>query len=484
MLPKPINIFTTILTFITYLSCQIACLELEEIPGTDIQISYNDYIDQLQSYDQTLMVIVKTSEFMIYKIVDGDSIEFWGSAPHSIGNSNQDYLVSFCTHGYIAFLKKKVMYLFRLSEDKKTLQYNITFPAGYFDIDQFSKDIALNPWNNTMLMKTSTNYVHMFDFRILSKPTAILFLHDTRLAGLSSMRFIDHGRTIVLEIRHYMEIWDLDSKRRKKIMEFEADILDTSYQEQNNMIVIVLDTKNKKIIRLKTTTLDSKEVQIDDLKDHGYSNMKRLTRTGIDKAGMMFEKSVRYLDVAAEYVSECFTLPEADQKDFNLVYTYRLSNIIQAKHINLESFLINYKFFRVISKDKKLCHPSCSGNCWVPFAPCSKAYSILLSLLISVLFLMSGICLFIWILVRVQLQKIGKGKFRTTPDYKRVIRMAHFDLDEDSGKVKVSVNQRDLSQSLMSAEFLKQLPSLPDTVNDTTMNDGESSYGESSQLTF
>lgn len=480
---------TTAAAMIGVLVGMTACHNLEEIANSDIHISANEYIDQIQSYDQTLMVIVKTREFRIYKVIDGNSIREWGVAPHSIDNAGHDYLTSFCTHGFIAFLKKKVIYLFRLSEDKKSIKYNVTFPAEYFKIESFSLLYSLSPWNNTMMMKTGDTSIHMFDFRILNKPSASLFVSGDRIKKLDSMRFIDHGEAVALMSGPNLEIIESrGNRKRKKIVEFEENILDTSFQHQERILVIVLNTQNKKIIKMTTNNLKTQVVNIDSFKNHDNTNMYRLSRTGTENIGILFKKEIRYFDESRMYISNCHNLPPEMKDRYDIVFAYRLSNIIQTRDLSPSNYSISFKFFRVSSNDKQLCHPSCSGACKVPFAPCSQKKWVLLAMAISLIFIVASIGIFAWILTRLQLNKIRRGKIRTTPDYLRLIRMAHFDVDEDSGIVKVSIDQEKLRQSLLRETFISKMPHLhQDSRNPTSgigVDDSFSSYQESNRLTL
>lgn len=300
-------------------------------------------------------------------------------------------------------MKKRVMYLFKLTDDKLAVKDkgNLTFPADYFDIDSFSKTYSVNPWNNSMVMKISRRKVYMFDFRIFQKPSAYYLNHlknNTNLDATQSLRILKGGSMLALIGKNFVDLQSLVNYKRTKVLYFKNNINDTTYLNDGNTLVILL---NQTFEYLKCdlnhenfTTAHAILPRLKELTKKNETKRLKLTRTGTHFIGVLTSSLITYINSKEDRLDDLKFSASKMCQDCEIFKSFQLSNIIQIKKVDPVENQLHFKFFKLKSDDKKYLHPTCTYKLLFyltkyPFTPCPMKLMLGWSLILSTVLVLS-----------------------------------------------------------------------------------------------
>lgn len=461
-----------LLTTTTGIDCSTAATDhitLDTEPKfnlTQLSVPKDEFIAQIQSFDHSLFVVVTAREMKIYKLTRGRELVFKGSFLHQIQNAFDEHVHSYCTHGYIAFLKKYTMYFFRLSEEKDSLQYNLSYPNSYFGVKWFSNVIGVSPWNNTVYMQTGDREVTMFDFRDVYHATSKRIPITDGLQGIRILSVIDKGQALAIFYTNSLEIVNIaqgQNFKTIKLYRLTDTVVTAEYNQYSNKLVYIFSNGRAGSMKVdRDQGYDrnnfNTRIQTDEERD---STQVQILRTGMGITSLIYPDIVEFRDLMD---SNSSTIDEVKLPDdlANNKYHYstsiRLSNMLVVKNNETES--IKIKFLWMKSKNSKTCHPSCTFGCDEPFRPCSRFPIIMMSLGLAMLVLFIFIQLFKFV-VRYFEAQLSANLSSKDAGIQKLFAKNMSVVAKAKDRVVVTIDTRNATPSIMhilSEEFQAALP--------------------------
>jgi hypothetical protein len=352
--------------------------------------SKQDYIGYVTSYDQPFIFFITARHIVVKAVVDGRSMRHVANLSHRIENLYYEYVYGFCTHGYIALLKRHTLYFFRLSDDKQDTTYEAVYPSNYFDVKQFTNITGVNSWNNTVIAKTDRNEVHVLDFRSVVRPTAYL-LHlppKPPEADITFVKAVNRGLSGAVFFGNSLEIYDLISRNQVKAVLFPYTVLYINYDYVTNSLIVLF--KEKKGIAINTAPPFNRKFfdspHVDD--------KPRILRTGTGCLALLQKRTFTIFDLtAASWATPRIDLAELYRGNlympfndsllagYSFTMTYRLSNLILVSKDDKLKDLIEIRHLRLHTDDNTLCHKTCKNKCIEPFIVCKQNRQLVYSML-------------------------------------------------------------------------------------------------------
>lgn len=471
LLPRLLLGCTALLT----LSCERLCttatdrITLESEPKfnlTQLSVPKDEFIAQIQSFDHSLFVVVTAREMKIYKLTRGRELVFKGSFLHRIQNAFDEHVHSYCTHGYIAFMKKYTMYFFRLSEEKDSLQYNLSYPNTYFGVKWFSKVIGVSPWNNTVYMQTGDREVTMFDFRDVYHATSKRVPITDGLQGIRILSVIDKGQALAIFYTNSLEIVNIaqgQNFKTIKLYRLTDTVMTAEYNQYSNKLVYIFANGRAGCMNVDRDkgydrTNFNTRIQTDDKID---SHEVQILRTGMGITSLIYPEIVEFRDLMdsnSSTIDEVKLPDELASTKFKYSTSIRLSNMLMAKNDQSES--IEIKLLWMKSKNPRTCHPTCTFGCDEPFRPCSRFPIILLSLALSALGLVVFIYLFRFIIGYIEV-RLSSNLSSKDAGIKKLFAKNMSVVAKAKDRVVVTIDTRNATPSIMyilSEEFQGAMP--------------------------
>src|SRR3990167_2925178 len=458
---------------------------------TSIQFPKDEFIAQIQSFDHSLFVVVTSKEMKIYKLMKGRELVFKGSFLHHIQNAYDEHVFSYCTHGYVAFLKKYTMYFFRLSEEKDSLQYNLTYPNSYFGVRWFSDVIGVSPWNNTVYMQTGERQVTMFDFRDVYHPTSKAIPITEGLEGINILSVIDKGRALAVFYTNSLEIINIaqgESFKTIKLYRLTDSVIRAEYNQYSNRLVYIFSRGRAGTMKVERET-DYERNNFNTML--GPDKMEDIRKIGIIRTGMgitalIYSHIVEYRDLMDSKLTSIdkVELPkDLQEKDYHFSTSIRLSNILVARNDKSESIAI--KFLWMKSSHPFTCHPTCRFGCQVPFQPCSGFPIIMLSFLIASLSLLIVIYLFRFIVGYLE-QRRNRSLSSKDISIGKLFAKNKTVVAKAKDSVVVTIDTRNAPPSIMNILYEEFGANLPDSsfVEDTGQETFTSEKKPKAKLTY
>jgi hypothetical protein len=290
---------------------------------------------------------------------------------------------SYCTHGYLAFLKKKTLHIYKLSETRDEASFNETYPVDYFGIREYTSDVRINPWNSSVVMKTSNSSVHLFDFRSAFKPTCLQFYLKPHIDEVSSLDIINWGRGLAGVFGQELDFYSMVARTAQKSFHFGSPISAISYDFASNSLILIFNERQG----LALNCADPSERRLLEFPPHFEKRLRLPNRTGIGILALVHFNSIEFFDVKANFGSrEVLSLPQKYiDAGFWFIQNFRLSNIVQLARRTQAPATYQVKFLWLRGSKELYCHSSCKGECKVPFLPCSARLSIVLAMLSAAL---------------------------------------------------------------------------------------------------
>ncbi len=368
----------------------------ERSPGvTQISYSTNSLVSQITSFDERLIVFITLRSFDFYGIVDGVQIEKLGEFQHGIENAYNEHVYSYCTHGYLAFLKKKTLHIYKLSETRDGASFNQTYPVNYFGIREYSSDVRVNPWNSNMVMKTSTNSIHFFDFRSTYKPTCQQFYLKPHPVQIDFMEIVNYGSSLAVVFGTELDFYSMSTQTLRRSTQIASQILGIAYHFSSNTLVLILSAEYGLTVHCENPST-RKRVKFPLLSESRIGLPKH---TGIGILALIHHSMIEFFDLnLTEATRDILYLPpKFKDQGFRFALTFRLSNIVQLSKSPEGSDALELKFLWLRGSKQRFCHPSCRNYCELPFVPCSEKTKIVISmiaavLLMSVLLILCVLC--------------------------------------------------------------------------------------------
>ena len=433
---------------------------------TELSVPKDEFIAQIQSFDHSLFVVVTAREMKIYKLTRGRELVFKGSFLHQIQNAFDEHVHSYCTHGYIAFLKKYTMYFFRLSEEKDSLQYNLSYPNSYFGVKWFSNVIGVSPWNNTVYMQTGDREVTMFDFRDVYHATSKRIPITDGLQGIRILSVIDKGQGLAIFYTNSLEIVNIaqgQNFKTIKLYRLTDTVVAAEYNQYSNKLVYIFSNGRAGSMRVdrdqdyERNNFNTR-IQTDDKLD---SSEVQILRTGMGITSLIYPDIVEYRDLMdsnSSTIDEVKLPADLVSNKYRYSTSIRLSNMLIAKNDQSES--IKIKFLWMKSKNSRTCHPTCTFGCEEPFRPCSRFPIIMMSLGLAMLLIFVFIQLFKFV-VRYFEARISANLSSKDAGIQKLFAKNVSVVAKAKDRVVVTIDTRNATPSIMhilSEEFQATLP--------------------------
>jgi hypothetical protein len=435
-----------------------------------IIVNKDDFIAEIHSYDHGLSVVITSKYFQIVSLENGNKVMITKEKEHHIQNAVEDYISSFCAHGMIGFIKRHVMHIFRLTDNRKDIRYNISFPAEYFNVTHFTENYAVNPWSNSLAMKIETidtKELYVFDFRVINKPTAKridYLVNSTNLEANITLRFLLSGQILALQGKRFIDFENIVENKRLRLANFPSDIVTTNYLTDGSIYYVLVranNTLNLLKYQIKKLKIDLLKFELNDLNEHlidnKYNGSIRLMKTGLDIVGVMTSTDLTFLNLKnGKWINKPTSLGNSkDEISYDKIF--RLSNILQKRTYLKNSKEIKFEFMEIKPGGYEFLHPTCyrllNFPPIKPFVPCSVKPMILGSLAIS-----SVVVYLVMFSVRYCANLAERqDNFNSTTRYKKALRKAQIEVDQDTNTLKVKIDSRKVSDSMLRPTFLSKL---------------------------
>ena len=407
----------------------------------------DEYVNFITSYDQHYIFFITSKTIDIKGIDKGQKMKDLASLPHGIENLYYEYIYGFCTHGYLAILKKNSLYYFKLSDDKKEFSHRYEYPASYFDIGQFTSTTGVNSWNNTVIVKTNNNQVSVLDFRSSERPLAFHLHLPYREPDdyITFVKAVNIGKSAAVFYKKSLEIVDFASKQSVKSFSFPYTVLYINYEYNSNMLVVLF--RERKVAVIKTSApWDKSYFEAPSV----FSLVKpRILRTGISCLALLDQQIFAIFDLSKNF-DQAFiarlTMPynDTELKGYTFNMTYRLSNLILISKNNTEEDRIEMKHLRLFTNNNTLCHKSCYGRCDAPFIVCNLWRWVVLSMILGISVVSSVIFSFRRVTTLIE-HSLNKKKSMKDKNFSRALKTARIENDE------IRIRMSRLTPSMMEA---------------------------------
>ena len=354
----------------------------------DLQ-SYRKYqglfVDEVMTADNSILTFVSVYDFDMYNVKDGKKVKYLTTIAHTMIDFEESKAKILCSHRLVIVLTDQSLYLFKLSEDYTRIEYTKAFPAKMFpSLQAFDTTmVRANFWDNTLLMKTGTNELHILDLRVIFSPKATLLTLpvDKGSIDISYMLIINYGKSVLLE---YTDGCVLGFNfLTSQIYKFEIFVyfenVYASYDYVSNYVLILVgvdvqlfDSDTGKLVGFISNCLPKPVRSL------------KFVETGTSIIQMYYNNLIGFLDIEKKYCyKNVLNVTEQTRTPTSVVSPLRRTNIIQTKTPSGSDF--RFDFLKLDNpKIPNFCHKTCGGNCEEPFVPCKNFPYIALSMGIGV----------------------------------------------------------------------------------------------------
>lgn len=274
-------------------------------------------------------------------------------------------------------------FYFYMIEGQDVSKYNKKMPLSYFKgVNSFSKMVSVNSWNNTIVMKTDNNQLHVFDLRKIDKlrsyPVSLdkLWKTNNEDIEIKDLVFTNYGRSIALHWKDHSQahVHIIDPEGKSDPVHLMYSEMDTRYNlnyhiTENKLIIgdeegiLVFSSRNK-----LTRTISYPE---------GFSFANEVMSSFTHLFASMSNNKVAFYDEGITDLSDKVE-PEAQaegmisfEDDVKLLSVSPTRNLIIGFRLGLKSSN-QYVFFNFTTENPKFCHHTCQGSCPTPFKHCDQ----------------------------------------------------------------------------------------------------------------
>ena len=329
----------------------------------NITLDEEEKVTQIASYDKSYFGFMLTDHFEMYRLRSFSTIEKVSNIPYDIENAEDEFVLSFCTHSYLAYLTSNAFYIFQFDESLTSFVYREGYPSNYFDIDKFTEVYSANPWTNTAVVKIGAATVYKFNFSDLWRPVSTrINLRNTNEAQVVRIKTMNYGKSVVVTFDdNTIEMIDMEANRMFKRLQFSmtaSRIVYTNYDQVTDSFVILFNNYSALIYK------SSDGEYRGNLRLNSTNSRMKILRTGTKVMTLVDEENVFFYDMTALSFLGKVEVPSGWQ----FMTTLQLSNLVQITR--LSNGTREYNFLALESTDKIFCHASCRGRCDKPFVPC------------------------------------------------------------------------------------------------------------------
>ena len=347
----------------------------------NLSFSTDSLVSQVISTDQSLVIFITKKHLFFYSLRDNKYLIEQGSTEHGIQNAFREHIASYFTHGYLAFVKKKNLYIYAISKSTNEVTFREVYPADFFGIPEYTSNFTINPYNSTVVMKTGSNSAHILDFRSISKPSAEPLNLIHRNQEIKQVLIVDYGKAVAIVYKDIIDFVSLTSRAPFRSFTFNDKILSASYQFMSNTMMTFF-TYKRAVSILCRNPFDRIVLHFPDPIEYRY---KYPFRTGIGVLALLNKKSIEYFKVVRNIPErEIVRIPEEYKDEYEFDKNFRLSNLIQLRKEDKLKGSYEYKFVWLKGDVNGFCHPSCGEKCDAPFVPCSQFWWLLVGFAMSI----------------------------------------------------------------------------------------------------
>lgn len=326
-------------------------------------------VSQVISFNQDIVIFITKTHLIFYSLRDNKYLRGQGSTEHGIKNAFREHITSYFTHGYLAFVKKKNLYIYAISASTNEVTSREVYPADFFGISEYTGQYSINPWNSTVVMKTGPHSVHVLDFRSIQKPTAEPLHIINKDQEIKQVSIVDYGKAAAITYTDIIDFISLTSRTPIKSFTFKDKILGSSYHFVTNTLIIITSIENGVSILCR----DPYDRIPFILPKPVEPRFNHPSRTGIGVLALLNKNTIEYFNIKGKTPErEIVKIPEEYKGDYVFDKNFRLSNLIQLRRNDTSARTIDYKYIWLRGDAKGFCHSSCAEKCEVPFVPCSQ----------------------------------------------------------------------------------------------------------------
>lgn len=422
---------------------------LSKTEETSLEIEREDFVALLKSYHTRYSIFLTTNTFEIYELNENQKVQKVSSIAHNLESVHEEHLGSYLTPQYIGYITEEVIYYFKLTNDLKAIAFTENYPAKYFDIKQFSNVYTVNLWRNILIFKSSEHTLHYIDFTSGNRPQAIKLDIKWIIGQNETNRVVQlktFGYKSEVAIRYQnntMDVYDITLQQHVKRFQFAEGVYLDSYDYVSNLFVLVLKSKSLRTINCKSK-LPAGEMPLPDILN------TNLSRTGSVPIALASPNLMQFIDPSRLLLLGSVESPE-DEKFFSII---GLTNLVVTVQYLKDVIVFTFRHFE--SKNPEFCHPSCRGECKIPFMPCYKLNEAYLAMLLAFLIMTAFIVTVQYICIG--WEKSNRGRRRTlTEEEKDELKQSMINKNPMGASILIKERRSSRQKSKLSQNSLLNL---------------------------